>query len=636
MLDAALWNARRGFRVFPLRPCMAPHCDCTENDKLCKKPAHKGWQQEATTDEHVIEQIWNGTEYNVGVACGDGLVVVDVDVKGGKRGFETFQQLGLPATYRVDTPSGGCHFYFRGDARNSASKLGEGVDVRGVGGYVVGAGSTIGARTYAPDFAAGVALAALPATAIPDRSVPAAAQALASSVTLDMPQAVDRATAYLLGSAPLAVEGQGGDHTTFVVAATIKDFGLSDFMAWELLAEHWNDRCSPPWPLEDLERKVRNAYAYGENPPGSSSLELDFGGVRIEPPVRERGVWRYDGDDASLDRRWLFHNLLEPTGVCLLVGDSGSGKTFLCAELARCVATGRAFFGIEPDERGSSLFLFAGSEGSGFGLRLRALGEAGRLPIAWRSVFNLRDRVTMESLAADLQHQKDEMMRRFAAPLKIVFLETFSASGLVEKENDNAQVAAALEMLSRLGAALGILFVVSHHPPKGGNGDDPRGGGALRASADYILAVHREGRESVRDLELTKGRNVPERRIGAFSLVEVALGADGRGRPVTSLAISMGEARTKVAESIKHLRTLMKAFELIEPADFVETGEGRFAYEDAWKQAFVEIDTSKERGQRVQRFVKTMNAAIDQGMVQRTVGLEGVAARPVTIGEDHG
>ena len=85
----------------------------------------------------------------IGVDCGkSGLVVVDLDVKNGVDGVAGWKQLndGRPRRpYYAATPSGGWHLYYRDPAgryRNCASQVAPGVDVRGVGGYVVAPGVT--------------------------------------------------------------------------------------------------------------------------------------------------------------------------------------------------------------------------------------------------------------------------------------------------------------------------------------------------------------------------------------------------------------------------------------------------------------------------------------------------------------
>jgi hypothetical protein len=60
----------------------------------------------------------------------------------GFRSLEQLQQRAeLPATLTAKSGSGGAHFYFRypigEDLRNSAGKLGPGLDIRGQGGFIV-------------------------------------------------------------------------------------------------------------------------------------------------------------------------------------------------------------------------------------------------------------------------------------------------------------------------------------------------------------------------------------------------------------------------------------------------------------------------------------------------------------------
>jgi hypothetical protein len=66
------------------------------------------------------------------------------------RGDQHGQPLPLP-TYTLDTPSGGCHLYYAASAgrvRNSAGRLGPLIEIRGDGGYVIGAGSQLDERAY--------------------------------------------------------------------------------------------------------------------------------------------------------------------------------------------------------------------------------------------------------------------------------------------------------------------------------------------------------------------------------------------------------------------------------------------------------------------------------------------------------
>lgn len=95
---------------------------------------------------------WIAQGYNAGVRTdrqsGVWVLDVDVDVHTFEPTEEWKQLLAeneLPATYTVKTPSGGLHYYFRFpevDVRNDQGQvIAKGVDIRGIGGYVVAAGS---------------------------------------------------------------------------------------------------------------------------------------------------------------------------------------------------------------------------------------------------------------------------------------------------------------------------------------------------------------------------------------------------------------------------------------------------------------------------------------------------------------
>lgn len=74
--------------------------------------------------------------------------------------------------------------------------------------------------------------------------------------------ALARVRAYLR-SVPPAVAGERGDaHTFRVCCRVVRGFALDDAEALTALAE-WNERCAPPWSVEELASKVRNAKLYG-------------------------------------------------------------------------------------------------------------------------------------------------------------------------------------------------------------------------------------------------------------------------------------------------------------------------------------------------------------------------------------
>lgn len=139
-LDAALDCITKGWHIFPLKPDS-------------KRPATRNGFKDASDDPDKVETWWNrNPDYNIGIATGEvsGIAVVDIDVKNGKRGEESLNELGLDSdTYVVRTASGGWHYYYHYEPGIGChTNLMDGIDLRGDGGYVVGPGSTIGGDAY--------------------------------------------------------------------------------------------------------------------------------------------------------------------------------------------------------------------------------------------------------------------------------------------------------------------------------------------------------------------------------------------------------------------------------------------------------------------------------------------------------
>jgi Bifunctional DNA primase/polymerase, N-terminal len=164
MLDHALQLAQRGWPVFPLRP-------------YSKRPAIRNWEQQATTDPVQVRAWWSADPTaNIGLACGPaGLVVIDLDSghdAGREHGRHTLARLAvaaggepIPWTYTVATPSGE-HLYFVAPPgshfRNTVAVLGPHIDTRVAGGYVVAAGSKVGAVDNARPYRVTQDMSAMP------------------------------------------------------------------------------------------------------------------------------------------------------------------------------------------------------------------------------------------------------------------------------------------------------------------------------------------------------------------------------------------------------------------------------------------------------------------------------------------
>lgn len=125
VLEAALEYAARGWSVFPVAG---------------KVPLTPHGFKDASADPVVVERLFTDvTPTGLAVACGaSGLLVVDLDGPAAAEAWADLaaQHRGHGPTLAAETAKG-CHLYFVGDGRSTASRLGPGIDTRGAGGFVV-------------------------------------------------------------------------------------------------------------------------------------------------------------------------------------------------------------------------------------------------------------------------------------------------------------------------------------------------------------------------------------------------------------------------------------------------------------------------------------------------------------------
>jgi hypothetical protein len=135
-LTAALSLAAMGLPVFPAAPD--------------KRPLLLGWQKKASSEPEQIRNWWRAHPDALPAIFvgGAGLLVIDCDRHpGGNDGIEAFNRLlsanggSLADVPMTKTARGGAHLFFKqpkGKALgNGRGELPDGVDVRGVGGYVI-------------------------------------------------------------------------------------------------------------------------------------------------------------------------------------------------------------------------------------------------------------------------------------------------------------------------------------------------------------------------------------------------------------------------------------------------------------------------------------------------------------------
>ena len=490
--NAAQWYAQRGLRIFPCKP----------RDKV---PATAHGCKDATTDPDQIAAWWDGTYlYNVGIATGGGVVVLDVDINhnAGKHGDETLAELErehgpLPETWMCLTGGGGVHYYFACDdpALTVGTGFAPGLDYRGAGGYVVAPPSLHDSgREYEWEAAhtpANTALATLP-------------EWLHSLMLEGRKQAPRSRTE----AAPEKVTEGGRNDTLFRLASFLRGKGMGEAGITAALLEENRERCAPPLPAAEVEKIAKSAGRYERGrtpdlrarhePTESEQTELKPLTVTSAPELQR----------AKLPPiRYLVEGVL-PEGTALLTAASKIGKSWMVLDLGLCIAAGAPFLGRTTTPAG---VLYLALEDSLNRLQDRMNKVLGGKPPPPQFYFATE----APKLDNGLLDTLEDHLKKYPGTRLIVVDTLQKVRGqALPRESGYAQDYREMETIKGFMDQRGVSALFVHHNRKMKDDDDPfnmiSGTNGIMGAADTIWTVtkaHRADEEAT--LHVT-GRDVAQ------------------------------------------------------------------------------------------------------------------------------
>lgn len=589
---ATMW-----LKIFPVT--VYPHPDKPGLYK--KEPLIKDWNSKATRDSKQIS-AWQKHFPNCwwGIACGpSGLFVLDDDRGKNDKAIRSLDALEfdngpLPATRTHRTITGGRHLLFRGKGRNSAgSLLGPGIDTRGEGGFIV---------AYPTADGGDLPIADAPAWLIDLAGKPSEREAASREplVDLDGDLAVELATAYLEQAEP-AIEGCGGDLTTYRTACKLRDFGVSEEVALELMLDHWNDSCSPPWTPDELAVKVANAYHYGNLPPGVANPEAVFEAVDLPDEVHATStrqmVELIDITDElanPLEPQYLVDGLVETCTTGAVIGESTGGKSFSMVALAAAVATGTTWAGHQVDRPGTVVY-FAGEGRRGLVRRFAAWERHHGIKIPKGRLY--LPKVRVEFTAKGIRTVAEELAKLPEPPVLLILdtLVRYLPAGA--DENSAKDMMAFINGIDELRDRFGCVNALVHHTGHGAETQGrARGSSAFRAALDWEILIDKKKAQirwgKMKDADLPKPIS--------FSIQSVGDGA---------VAVYNGQ----VAVEGPHL-TKREALGISTLTEAVESHGGEKVHLEQWREFYYRRHTGEIRAKR-EAFRKARTGLDEKGLI---------------------
>jgi archaellum biogenesis ATPase FlaH len=189
----------------------------------------------------------------------------------------------------------------------------------------------------------------------------------------------------------------------------------------------------------------------------------------IESLLKWNDIWNLD-----VNIEYILEGLIPLGSIILLFGRGGIGKTSLCMQFARAIASGKVFWGLKTIK---TPVYYIDFENPLAILKERAekIGKTDNL-----FVWHISNKIPPPRLDSNEWEQYKQL------PIGLLIIDTLRAAHLSD-ENDSRQMALIMQRLKEL-RELGFTIILLHHTPKG-NENTYKGSTVILDLADHILGL---------------------------------------------------------------------------------------------------------------------------------------------------
>lgn len=309
---------------------------------------------------------------------------------------------------------------------------------------------------------------------------------------------------------------------------------------------------------------------------------------------------------------WLVKGVLPTTGLAVIYGPSGSGKSFLALDLVNCIASGTGWYG-KKTRRAQVIYCALEGEG-GMSNRLRALKKNSRWMGPMLFATDPLDLASPDNVAALI----DAASGFESDDPRVIVVDTLNRASPGADENSGRDMSDLIRGCKDLEAGLNALVLLVHHTGKDA-GRGMRGHSSLLAAADAAIEVTRS--TNGRFWNLYKSKDGADGGGGAFELKVIDLGEDGDGDAITSCVAVRTEgkpAAKPLPDSMRFaLRTLIKTWESSPQKD--STGRPAVA-DDAWRSRFYTEHSADNQASKKKAWARARKDLQQAGLVEFRAG----------------
>ena len=522
-----------------------------KDNKEKKKPV-EDWQNLPASNLPTKAKNW-------GITLSRAYLVIDVDIKNGKKGKESWDRMQTllkrpltNAVYTVQTPSGGLHIWFNLPSNFKVRKNNPAfpdIDFLSKGAYVVGPGTYFKNSKYPYpykviqgefdpewDFHLDISVPPLPEEwySIVGQFESQHSRELESKAFdfWDAPHVIQAFSQELKTCKP-AIEYQNGNIMTYETALMGRDYGLHEDTTLGLMLKHYNPRCQPPWQEDEMAEIVRNAYQYATGQIGKENYLNYLDDMEDEEPIGQDNSTIMNTNTSSTNTLsliphkrasdikpkpidWLWEGRIARGKLTILAGHPGLGKSQITANFAATVSNADVW----PDQtkiKNWGRVVFLSSEDEPDDTIVPRLMAAGANLEKIEFLSNLIPKHGSVNLRDHTQELECTLAQIDNVALLVIDPIMAYLGGI--DSHKNADVRALLVPLSEMASRLKVAILAVSHLNKTKGGEAMMritGSGAFIAAAraGFLVAEHPE-KENTRVLLPLKNNIGPDR--GGFS-----------------------------------------------------------------------------------------------------------------------
>jgi hypothetical protein len=401
------------------------------------------------------------------------------------------------------------------------------------------------------------------------------------------------------------------------VVATLVGRNYPDTMIGMVCGQYCDGGAADP----DLAELINTARRKWQMPNPGDGAE-----VAEDTVVKAPFEIKWSGDIAIRTETFDFvEDLLTDGGMSVVYGDSNTGKTFWCADLAFHVAQGKEWRG-KAVEGGGVIYLAL--EG--------ARGIDNRI-VAYNKHYNIEDQTlpfgriattidlcNSEEDASRLIMAIEQSMEQIGQPIRMVVVDTLSRALNGGNENAPDSMGALVNNCDRIRHATGAHVMLVHHTGKN-QAAGARGHSLLRAATDTEIEVIADRDAQISAAKVTKQRDMEVDGEFAFKLKTVELGKNDRNKIITSCVVEPTDAsvappwkptgNTLMARDA--LNTALADRRISLPKNYPAADGAKF---DDWREIFANL----HGGTKADTVRKAFNRATSELKSKGLCGFDGV------------